>query len=75
MRPRPLIEERPEVIRREIAAYFGIDPRGVRVEKHKLGDGRKVAWLRLVWTTGGYMPERPAPRRKPGRPRKSAPPD
>ena len=57
MKPTPLIEESPEVIREKLAEYFGIDPSGIRVEKHKLGDGRKIAYLRLVWTVSGCMPE------------------
>ena len=71
--PVPLLEREPKEIEEELARYFGIDRRDVRVTKHKLGDGRSVAYLRLVWSVGGLTPAEPVPRRKPGRPKKESP--
>lgn len=73
MKKKPLIEREPKDIEAELARYFGIDRRDVRVTKHKLGDGRSVAHLRLVWSVGGLTPAEPVPRRKPGRPKKKSP--
>lgn len=74
-KPIPLIEREPEEIRRELAAFFGVGLDAVRVTKAKLTDGRMVAYMRLVWTPCGYMPEKPKERRRRGRPKKEeAPP-
>ena len=71
--PVPLLERDPKEIEAELAKYFGIRPRDVRVTKLKLGDGRSVAYLRLVWSVGGLTPADPVPRRTPGRQKKESP--
>ena len=70
--PVPLLEREPKEIEEELARYFGIQRDDVRVTKHKLGDGRSVAYLRLVWTVGGLAPAAPEEPRKLGRPKKRA---
>ena len=71
--PVPLLERETEDIRSELARFFGIRKSSVRITKLTLGDGRNVAYIRLVWRDGGLTPAEPVPRRKPGWPKKESP--
>ena len=48
--PAPLIERDAKEIRAELAAFLGVEPDAVRVEKHKLGEGKHIAFIRVTWT-------------------------
>ena len=49
VKDRPLIERDENEIRREMARFLGEDEKNVRVTKAELSDGRKVAYIRVVW--------------------------
>ena len=46
---RPLIELTQEEIQSEAAKAFGVPQDAVRVTKLNMGEGRTVAYIRLVW--------------------------
>ena len=61
--PVPLLEREPDEIRAALAEYFAVDPEDVRIQKHALGEGRNVAYFRIIWTSWPARKTKSEPRR------------